>query len=258
MLLRIRPLYGLALVALAAGLPGAQGATAVSTIKSGGDSVKITFSGIYATSPYKNLVLSDPLSTIANAFTTTFNDGSTVESYCVDLFHYTNPSHYTTVNTVNNASNFTASSKNTLNLSYSLAGLGRAAWLVNTYANQTDVNKAALQVAVWKAIYEEEENVSSMGSSLTTGSITFSDLSTSTKNKAIDYLTVSLNIGGNTYASDTGTWLSFAKSGNYTQDQIVAVSTPEPSALALSAIAMAGMAVSSYWRRRRAEEGDPS
>jgi hypothetical protein len=254
---------GLALAAASAGTPAAAATVGRSQINSGGDSIGVSFHNIYATSPNP---LGNTLNTIANSFTTTLTSGpttTTVETYCIDLYHYTSSDFvavtpYAASSFAANMSSNYQNSQNTLNTpntTYFQEGLGRAAWLVNTYGAASNLNRAGLQIAIWKSIYEESGNVAASGAVLNAGSIRFSNVDSAVKTAAEGYLHASISAaGGSAYAVATGNWLSFAKAGNQTQDQIARLlpapfnPVPEPSTLALGLLAAAG--IGAGWLRR--------
>src|SRR5688500_13591978 len=71
-----RPMLGLVLAALAAGLPARAATVGRSTINAGGGTVSVALAGIYNTPGNAN-PLGNSFSTIANSFTTTIDDGVT-------------------------------------------------------------------------------------------------------------------------------------------------------------------------------------
>jgi hypothetical protein len=224
------------------------GLTAYSTENGGGAGVTISLT---TASP-----LGNPLSTTASSFTTHFStDGgityTSKTTYCVDLYHYTSgPVDAQVINAntfaANTSTNYTTS-QNTQTDAYSQAGLGRAAWLVSTYANSTGVNQAALQIAVWKAEYETHHaGFSASYASLTSGDAQFAT-DALTQNQAQLYLLGSLLAGGGQYATMNGYWVSMHKDGNITQDQLYG--SPEPSALAIAALGAMGLV--GYGLRRK-------
>jgi hypothetical protein len=103
----------------------------------------------------------------------------------------------------------------------------KAAWLVNTYAapildggGEANVLAAALQVAVWEAVYDSVNSLSSgVFSLVTTGDI---------RDQADAYLSALYYAPGTYYTSDA-VWLD-TRNG---QDQIVVSSVPEPATLSL-------------------------
>jgi len=115
---------------------------------------------------------------------------------------------------------------------------GRVAYLVDKYAadvhqNGTDVDAAALQIAIWEALYDSTEDLSGGTFALvTTGAI---------YDKAKFYLD-DLYSGG-TYHTASATWLD-TRAG---QDQVVLTPTPEPASLTLFGSALAFAAA----RRRK-------
>jgi hypothetical protein len=213
-----------------------------------------------------SVTIHDPSSPLANAMgnivtltgsqTTYINNGTTTttyQTYCVDLYHYTNSSYVavqeianTNTFATNTSSNYT-NSPDTPNTAYGQAGLGRAAWLVNMFANHAGVDRAALQIAIWKAEYET--NLSDYDK-LSAGIITFSGLSTAVQADAKSYLDQSWTAGGGQFASSTAyVWFSFTKGGNYTQDQIAAA-VPEPAGLAIAGLGAIGFGFHALCRRR--------
>ena len=113
----------------------------------------------------------------------------------------------------------------------------KAAWLFNTYAptihtSGSDFDAAALQIAIWEAIYDTSANIAGGAFRLiTTGAVAA---------KATTYLTALYSGPGGTYNKSRATWLD-ATSGSG-QDQLVAMPAPEPASLLLCGIGLAALA----------------
>jgi hypothetical protein len=123
----------------------------------------------------------------------------------------------------------------------------KAAWLFEHYAadiraNDTpsaDTQAAALQVAIWEAMYDTSADLGEgMFRLTTTGDI---------RTQAEAYLTALYNAGANIYRQSVGTVLDVAR-GDRGQDQIVA-KVSEPSTLLL-----VGMAFLIFARRARRDQ----
>lgn len=118
----------------------------------------------------------------------------------------------------------------------------KAAWLFNTYAGTihssgTDIQAGALQVAIWAALYNPTDSLTSGPFKLyTTG-----DVAT----QAQTYLDA-LYTGPGGYNTSTATWLDAAT--GFGQDQIIN-NLPEPASLLLFGSGLAALAARS--RRRR-------
>lgn len=164
-------------------------------------------------------------------------DLGTFQSYCVDLQHYDVPgANATTVNTMDNWNN-------TAIPAHAGLGGGAASWLYNTYGpgaagNQTD--EAALSLAIWNALYDNDFSVESGTGFWVT------NLSNPTDGTLADSYLVSLQTylaSGAPLPDDL--WLQTANmSDHYAQDFIAPV--PEPSTLVLLATG-----VGAAWRCRR-------
>ena len=155
-------------------------------------------------------------------------------SYCVDATQYLRDPQYVSVRTTDL---FSSGSAN--------AG-AKVSWLFNTYASGvhasgTNVQGAALQLAIWEALYDSSQDLSA-GSfrSNATGAIL---------TQAQTYLTA---LYSSNYLGSSATWLDV--DGNNPnpvfrgQDQITH-GVPEPSTLLLMGVACLAMA-----RRRRAQQ----
>ena len=150
-----------------------------------------------------------------------FSSGS-IYTYCVDATSYLQDPQTVTARSTDLLTSGTGGAD---------AG-GRVAYLVDKYAadvhqNGTDVDAAALQIAIWEALYDSTEDLSGGTFALvTTGAI---------YDKAKFYLD-DLYSGG-TYHTASATWLD-TRAG---QDQVVLTPTPEPASLTLfgSALALA-------------------
>ena len=154
-----------------------------------------------------------------------------IYTYCVDATSY-----------LQDPENVTARSTNLLTTATGGADAGgRVAYLVDKYAadvhnNGSDVDAAALQIAIWEALYDSTEDLAGgVFKLVTTGAI---------YDKTKFYLD-DLYSGG-TYHTGTATWLDT----NYGQDQVVLTPTPEPASLTLFGSALAYMAA----RRRKRKE----
>ena len=151
-----------------------------------------------------------------------------IYTYCVDATSY-----------LQDPENVTARSTNLLTTVTGGADAGgRVAYLVDKYAadvhsNGSDVDAAALQIAIWEALYDSTEDLAGgVFKLVTTGAI---------YDKTKFYLD-DLYSGG-TYHTGTATWLDTS----YGQDQVVLTPTPEPASLTLFGSALAYMAA----RRRK-------
>ena len=145
-------------------------------------------------------------------------------AYCVDLSSYEQPQQ--TVTPVSTAG-FTNGVPN---------GGGKAAWLFNEYASgihaMTDattaaVNAAALQIAIWEAMYDTTAN-------LADGGFTATATNTAVTTKAAGYLSA-------LYSSQPWTAVATVLSTDKGQDQIVQ-QVGEPSTLMLMGLAFFGFA----------------
>jgi hypothetical protein len=220
-----------------------------------------------------NKPVGDPEGTLSNNFTTSLSSvvsGSpvtaTVETYCIDIYHTnngiqgSNDPTFQQVELISGSSFAVASTQaaagrdtgfGTASTTYELAGLGRAAWLVNTFSTAQGVDKVALQLAVWKAEYEGETD-SGNYANLLAGTISFTGINPNSQVgiDATNYLLASLN-GGSTYSTGTGIWVSYQ---GIAQDQIfdprnIPGNVPEPASLVMSGTAL--LAVAGLGLRRR-------
>lgn len=152
-------------------------------------------------------------------------------SYCIDATQYLRDPQYVTVRTMDAFANGSAN-----------AG-AKVSWLFNTYASTirdsgTNTQAAALQIAIWEALYDTSQNLGDGSFRIgTTGAI---------RTQAETYLTA---LYSNNYLGSTATWLD-VDGGNSNpiyrgQDQITH-GVPEPSTLLLMGVA--GLALA---RRRR-------
>jgi hypothetical protein len=162
-----------------------------------------------------------------------FSSGS-IYSYCVDATSY-----------LQDPQTVTARSTNLLTTGSGGANAGgRVGWLVDTYAatvhaTGTNTDAAALQIAIWEALYDSTEGLSSgVFQLVTTGAI---------HDRAQQYLDALYSGGSGGYHTASGTWLDT----NAGQDQVVLTPTPEPTSLLLVGSALAFMA-------RRRKRGVPS
>lgn len=129
---------------------------------------------------------------------------------------------------------------------------GKAAWLFNTYAptvnvSGTSTDAAALQVAIWEALYDTSGDVTSGNFTLNTAG----DIAT----KAMTYLSALYSGGGAGYQTAAATWLD-APLG-YGQDQMALMPVPEPTSLALCGLGLLGLA-GAIRRKRRATRAVPT
>jgi hypothetical protein len=158
---------------------------------------------------------------------------ASIYTYCVDATSY-----------LTGTQDVTARSTDLLSTASGGPGAGaRVGWLIGSYAETVHAtgsndDAAALQIAVWEALYDSTESLSAGAFQLvTTGAI---------HDKAQAYLDALYTVGAGGNHTGAATWLDTGRG----QDQVVLTPTPEPASLILFGSALAFMG--SRRARRRA------
>jgi len=150
-------------------------------------------------------------------------------TYCVDIVH----------EVVDPQTVAISDTADPLMMTRATDGGAKAAWLLNTYApdihtSGSAVEAAALQVAIWEAISDNDHNLSTgFFTLLTTNTYTSETVAQAIFDQANEYLGA-LFYDGESYHTSVATWLDAKTDTGGGQDQIA---TPEPASLALLGIA---------------------
>jgi hypothetical protein len=162
-----------------------------------------------------------------------------IVTYCVDIVNELTSPQQVTVGTTNDP----------LLVTPATDGGAKAAWLLNSFGSMVSsgLEAAALQVAIWEALYDNDHNVTSGSFAIVTTDAAYTGAATALAiaAQADTYLKQLFSAGApnGQYYTSTATWLD-ASSVTGGQDQIT---TPEPSSLML--LGMAGLFVRRRLRR---------
>ena len=160
------------------------------------------------------------------------NLGSPVLTYCVDILDEVEGTQQMTVDSTDNMQTLAQD------------GGGKAAWLLDTFASSvtTGVQAAALQVAIWEAIYDNDHDVTSGVFSIVTDNTAYTGAYEAQliAAQATSYLNQLFYGPNGEYHMDRAIWLDALAVGGTGQSQIT-TATPEPGSLMLIGLGLAAM-----------------
>jgi hypothetical protein len=154
---------------------------------------------------------------------------ASIVTYCVDIVHDVTDPQQVTVSTTDDPS-FGATSTD---------GGGKAAWLLNSFAPTvtSGLAAAALQVAIWEVLYDNDHNLSSGNFAIVTSDAAYTGAARALQiaAQADTYLAqlFSADAPNHEYYTSTAAWLNATSETGGGQDQIT---TPEPGSFALLAL----------------------
>lgn len=184
--------------------------------------------GDFSTSVWKNIPTTGPPS-------------YSLKTWCVDLLRNLSspPPRDAVVTTTSGAANQTTSNGTVLT-----RNIGAAGWLAKNISAGDSIQKAALQIAIWEALYDNDGN-------LNAGKFILSTADSQIVSAAQTYLSQALAAGGGVFAKSSTLFIKYSKGDS--QDQVGNI-IPEPTTLVMAAtagIVFLGMG----WRRRREIHG---
>ena len=211
-------------------------------VRSGSETV-----GIYYTDGTQVVLNNTYYTNYSTTLSPTSSGGTTYNTFCVDLLHEATTT-YTQLATPPALTSSYSGGSATNPGTVSNNAFGYAAWLANNYSSTatTADQQAGLQIAIWKVLYETDRSKGL--ESLGTGAIRFSGNAAAISD-ATTYVTDWVQ---HREQSASALLVNYATTdGDHAQYQMIAVSTPEPSTLAIACLGVLGFVGYGLKHRRR-------
>ena len=160
-----------------------------------------------------------------------------LRTWCADLLHNLSgpPPRDVNISTTSGSVGQTTSDGTALT-----RNLGAGGWLAKNINATDSIQKAALQIAIWEALYDNDGNLSA-------GNFILTNANAQIISTAQTYLNQALSAGGGSFAKQSVLFIAYVAGGS--QDQIGCI-IPEPATVVMSATAGV-IFLGVGWRRRR-------